>query len=330
MTKLQISVAVGNYDRTRPLIDGEVAIDGADPIYMMLSPEETFFRAFRHKAFDVSELSLSSYVVSVSRGTNAYIAIPAYVSRAFRHSSFYIRTDKGIRAPADLKGRRIGLPEWQLTACVWARAILEDEYGVKASDVTWVRGGVETAGRPEKIAITPPPGVRIEDAPEGTSLNAMLEAGEIDAYIGPRWPSCFENGHPNVARLFPDPSAASDYFRRTKVFPIMHVVGVRRELAEQHPWLPGALMKAFAQAKTAAQAKLTDTSAPKVMLPFVEEQLMAARQLMGRDYWSYGFGALDRKVLETFCDHHHRQGLSSRRVTPEELFHPAALEAYSI
>lgn len=330
MTKLQISVAVGNYDRTRPLIDGEVAIDGVDPIFMMLSPEEAFFRAFRHQAFDVTELSLSSHVLSVARGTSAYIAIPAYLSRTFRHSCIYIRSDKGIREPADLKGRRIGLPEWQLTACVWARALLEDEYGIKPSDVQWVRGGLEAAARPEKIAIALPPEVHIENAPAGTSLNAMLEAGTIDAYLGPRWPSCFDNGHPQVARLFPNPSAASDYYRRTRIFPIMHVVGVRRELAGQHPWLPGALMKAFTRAKDAAQAQLTDTSATKVMLPFTEEHMMAVRDLMGRDYWSYGFGEADRKVLDYFCDHHHRQGLSERRVTAEELFHPASLEMYAI
>jgi 4,5-dihydroxyphthalate decarboxylase len=330
LTKLQISVAIGNYDRTRPLIDSEVAIDGVTPIYMTLSPEETFFRAFRHAAFDVSELSLSSYVLSVSRGTSDYIAIPAFVSRAFRHSSIYIRTDKGITEPAALKGRRIGLPEWQLTACVWARAILEDEYGVKPSEVNWVRGGVETAGRPEKIEIAMPPGVSIEDAPEDTCLNTMLEKGEIDAFIGPRLPSCFEKGHPHVARLFPDAAVAAAYYQRMKIFPIMHVVGVRRDLAGQHSWLPGALMKAFLRAKEVTETRLADTSAPKVMLPFIEEQLVAARELMGRDYWSYGFGEVNRRVLEFFCDHHHRQGLSERRVAPEELFHPGALEMHSI
>ncbi len=330
MTKLQISVAVGDYDRTRPLFGGEVAIDGADPNYLLLSPEETFFHAFRHLSYDVSELSLSSYVLSVSRGTCPYIAIPAFVSRAFRHSSIYIRTDKGISSPADLKGRRVGLPEWQLTACVWARAILEDDYGIKSSDVTWVRGGVETPGRPEKISIATPPGVCIEDAGADTCLNSLLENGEIDAYIGPRWPSCFGKGHPHVERLFPDHTTAWDYYGRTKIFPIMHVVGVRRELAERNPWLPGAVMKAFARAKAVAQERLADTSAPKAMLPFIEEHVAGVRRHMGQDYWPYGFDEANRKVLETFCDHHHRQGLSERRVTPEELFHPASLEAPAI
>ena len=329
MSKLQISIAIGAYDRNRPLIDGEVAIDGADPVFMTLSPEEIFFRAFRHQAFDVCELSLSSHLVNVARGTSAYVGVPALLSRAFRHSSIYIRTDKGICEAFHLKNRRIGLPEYQLTACVWARAILADEYGVQPADIIWVRGGIEEPGRPEKIKLTLPPEIRIEDAPEGRSLNAMLEAGEIDGFIGPRAPSCFDRGHPQVARLFPDPATAADYYRRTGVFPIMHLLGVRRELADKHPWLPGALLKAFERSKRAALVKLADTSATKVTLPFVEEQLMAARQLMGEDFWPYGFAA-NRKVLEAFCGHHHAQGLSARRLTPEELFHPSTLEAFAI
>ena len=330
LPKLQISVAIGNYDRNRPLIDGEIAIDGADPVYMMLPPEEIFFRAFRHQAFDVCELSLSSHVVSVARGTGAYVGVPAFLSRAFRHSSIYIRTDKGIGAPVDLKGKRIGVPEYQLTACVWARAILSEEYGVRPSDIVWLRGGIEEPGRPEKIKLTLPPEIRIEDAPADKSLNAMLEQGEIDGFIGPRSPSCFDHGHPQVARLFPDPAAATDYYRRTGVFPIMHVLGVRRTLAEQHLWLPGALLKAFEQSKRAALTKLSDTSATKVTLPFVEEQLIAARQLMGDDFWPYGLGEANRRVLETFCDHHHAQGLSERRIAVDELFHPATLEVFRI
>jgi 4,5-dihydroxyphthalate decarboxylase len=228
-----------------------------------------------------------------------------------------------------LKGRRIGLPEYQLTACVWARAILADEYGVQPADIIWVRGGIEEPGRPEKIKLTLPPEIRVEDAPEGRSLNAMLEAGEIDGFIGPRAPSCFDRGHPQIARLFPDPATAADYYRRTGVFPIMHLLGVRRELADKHPWLPGALLKAFERSKRAALVKLADTSATKVTLPFVEEQLMAARQLMGDDFWPYGFAA-NRGVLEAFCGHHHVQDLSARRLTPEELFHPSTLEAFAI
>lgn len=330
MSQLRLSIAIGDYDRNRPLIDGRVRIDGVDPVVMTLDPEEIFFRAFRHAEFDICEMSLSSYSVQTARGTCAYVGIPAFVSRAFRHTSIYIRTDRGIRTPADLKGRRVGVPEYQLTACVWARALLEDDYGVRPADITWVRGGIEEPGRPEKIAVQLPGDVRLEHAPDGRSLNALLEAGDIDAFIGPRAPSCFDRGHAAVDRLFADPTAtAADYFRRTGVFPIMHLVGVRRSLAEAHPWLPAACLKAFEQSKAVALARLADTSATKVTLPFVEEQLKAARALMGDDFWPYGVTA-NRATIDHFLDHHHRQGLSHRRLSVDELFHPATLESARI
>ncbi len=329
MARLNLSVAVRDYDRTRPLTDGQVAIDGVDPVFMALDPEEIFFRAFRHAEFDICELSLSSFTVKTAQGDCPYVGVPAFVSRAFRHTSIYVRTDR-IKKPADLKGKKIGVPEYQLTANVWARAILEDDHGVKPSDIHWIRGGLEEAGRPEKIAITLPKDVKLENAPEGRTLSAMLEAGEIDGFIGPRVPSCFERGAPHVGWLFADPvAAAKDYFKRTGIFPIMHIVGVRREIVEQQPWLPAAVLKAFERAKVIALERLSDTSSTKVTLPFVEERLMEARALMGRDFWSYGV-APNRKTLETFLRHHHAQGLSSRLVTVEELFHPATFETYKL
>jgi 4,5-dihydroxyphthalate decarboxylase len=327
---LELSFAVGNYDRTRALFDGRVAIDGVDPVFMLLSPEEMFFRAFRHVDFDICELSLSSFVLRTASGTNPYVGVPVFLSRAFRHSAIVVRTDRGLDEPADLRGRRIGTPEYQLTACVWARALLEDEFGVTPADITWIRGGMEQAGRIEKIDLALPAGVRIDSAPADRTLSSMLEAGEIDGIIGPRLPSCFERGDPRVDWLFRDPTrAAADYYRRTGIFPIMHLLGIRRELAERHPWLPATVAKAFGQAKAYALAQLADTSATKVTLPFVEEQLRSARRLMGGDYWSYGVEA-NRKVLDTFLRHHHAQGLSPRRVTVEELFHPSTFESYRI
>ena len=221
MTDLSLSIAMGNYDRTRAIVDGRVKLDGVDPIPMLLSPEEMFFRAFRHQAFDVSELSLSSYSISVARGNAHYVAIPVFLSRAFRHTSVYIRTDKGIERPEDLKGKRIGIAEYQLSANVWVRGILEEDFGVKPSDVTWVRGGMDTPGRPEKIKVDLPSDVEVISAPEGSTLNQMLADGEIDGFIGPRWPRCFAEGHPSVGRLFSDSvGAAEDYYSRTKIFPI--------------------------------------------------------------------------------------------------------------
>lgn len=331
MSDLKLSLAIGNYDRTRPIIDGRVKIDGIDPTCMLLSPEEMFFRAFRHQAFDISELSLSSYSISVASGNPHYVAIPVFLSRAFRHTSIYIRNDKGIEKPEDLKGKKIGIAEYQLSANVWVRGILEDDYGIKASDITWVRGGMDTAGRPEKIKVKLPSDIRVEDAPDGATLNQMLINGEIDGFIGPRSPRCFDEGHPNIVRLFTDTIAtAEDYYHRTGIFPIMHVLGIRKTLADENPWLPGALLKAFSNAKTMAQEALADTSATKVTMPFVEDNLDRARKLMkSSDIWSYGVaGNVD--VLKTFLRYHHDQGLSPRLVDVNELFHPSTIESYSL
>lgn len=328
MNKLNLSVAIGNYDRCRPLIDGAVQIDGVNPIFMTLSPEEIFFRAFRGEEFDICELSLSSSTVKTADGKLPYVGVPVFLSRAFRHTAVHVRTDR-INKPEDLRGCRIGLPEYQLTANVWVRSFLQDDHGVAPEDVTWVRGGISHAGRPEKIRLDLPPNVKLEDAPEGETISSLLAKGEIDAYVAPRAPD-LPPGTPNVGWLYPDPvAAAQDYFRRTRIFPIMHILGVRRELAEQHPWLPGAVYKAFNQSKTVALEHLSETSATKITLPFAEERLKEARDLMGEDFWSYGIDG-NRHVLEKFFDHHHRQGLSSRLVTPEDLFHPGTFESFKL
>ena len=328
MSQLQISIAMGDYDRNRALFDGRVQIDGCDPVYMLLSPEEMFFRAMRSRDFDITELSFSSYLVKHAQGDCPYIAVPVFLSRAFRHTSIYVRKDR-IRTPQDLKGKRVGIPEYQLTAIVWARSILQDDYGIHPEDVTWVRGGIDTPGRPEKIKLNLPAGVHVEAAPEGTTISQLLDAGEIDGFIAPRPPSGAALQNPHVGWLFDDPTAvAKDYYRRTGIFPIMHVVGIRKEIAAAHPWLPGAVFKAFNASKAAALELLADTSATKVTLPFVEEQLKAAKDLLGEDFWSYGVQA-NRNTLQAFLKHHHAQGLSSRLVEVDELFHPSTYETYS-
>ena len=330
MSNLSLSVAMGDYDRTRPIIDGRVPIQGVTPVCMAQEPEELFFRAFRHADYDVCELSLSSFVVRTARGDCPYIGVPVFPSRFFRHTSIYIRTDRGIESPEDLKGRRIGTPEYQLTACVWARALLEDDHGVKPSDVTWVRGGIDEKGRVEKIKLNLPGDVKIEDIDPDTTLNELLEAGEIDGMVTPRAPSCFKRGEPNVGRLFADSEAAARYYyARTGIYPIMHLLGIRKTLLEQHPWLAGNIVKAFEEAKNVAAAHLKDIAAPKVMLPFLAEHLEALQALFGDDIWPYGLDA-NRVVLETFLRHHHAQGLSERLVAVEELFHPASLDSFRI
>src|SRR5246127_5960184 len=201
MSKLPLSIAIGNYDRARPLFDATVQIDGVDPVFMQLPPEEIFFRAFRTIDFDICELSMSSFTVKTAEGNCPYVGVPAFVSRAFRHNSIYVRTDR-IKSPADLKGKRIGLPEYQLTACVWARIILEDDHGIKPSDVIWVRGGIDDPSRPEKIGIRLPAGVRMEEAPQGCTISQLLQEGEIDAFIAPRAPSLAGKRHHNSELLF--------------------------------------------------------------------------------------------------------------------------------
>ncbi len=330
MARLELSVATVDYDRVRPLIDGTVAIDGVAPVFMTLDPEEIFFRAFRHAEFDIAELSLSSFTMRTARGESAYVGVPVFPSRAFRHSGIYIRTDRGIRSPADLKGRKIGLAEYQLTANVWIRAFLDDDFAVAPEMVEWVRGGIEEPGRAEKIPIALPNGVTLTEAPADRSLAEMLLAGEIDAVIGPRTPSVMTAANPQVGWLFPDPrGAAIENYRRTGNFPIMHLIGVRKTLAERHPWLPAAVLKAFDRSKSIAFRNLADTSASKVMLPFVDQQLRDARELMGPDFWPYGVDA-NRACLEYFLQQHHKQGLSERQVAVSELFHPSTLEVARI
>lgn len=329
-SKLRLSLATGPYDRSLPLLDGRVSIDGVEPIVQLLTPEEMFFRSFRDEAFDITELSLSSFAVKTALGRNPYVGIPVFPSRAFRHTAICIRTDRGIETPQDLAGRRVGIPEYQLTACVWARALLQHEYGVHPSSICWVRGGLEETGRAEKIALDLPSDVRVEPAPVDRTLSQMLSSGELDAIVAPRTPSCFELHEPNIGWLWADPRAeAKRHFTKTGIFPIMHLIGIRRELVERHAFLPMAVFKAFSAAKAMAIELLTDTSASKVCLPFIDELLRETQAAMGRDYWPYGF-AENRAVLARFLDYHREQGLSQRLLRPEELFHGSTIEAFKI
>jgi 4,5-dihydroxyphthalate decarboxylase len=330
MAKLTLSLACCDYDRTRALFDGRVTIDGCDVVPTPVEPEEAFHRAFKYAEFDISELSLSSYTLQVSRGENAYVAIPAFVSRLFRHSGIYIRTDRGIRRPEDLKGKTIGLPEYQITANVWIRGILKDEYGVDTREVHWRNGGVEEPGRDERAPLKLPPDIDLKPIPKDKTLSAMLEAGELDGMIGARAPSCLLRGAPNVARLFPDFRAVEqDYFRRTKIFPIMHVIGIRRSLAEQHPWLAVNALKAFIKAKELCWYELGQIGHLFTSLPWGVAEFAATKALMGDDYWSYGVEP-NRHVLEKFTRYHHEQGLSARQVKVEELFPRSTFELSKI
>jgi 4,5-dihydroxyphthalate decarboxylase len=222
------------------------------------------------------------------------------------------------------------VPEYQVTAAVWARAILEQEHGVRPADMQWVSGGVEEPGRPDKVALDLPADVAHARAPEGRWLSEMLAAGDLDALMCPRAPSCFDAGHPQVARLFADPAAAAAaWFRKRRIFPVMHVIGIRRSLVDVHPWLPQSVFKAFAAARDLAMERFRDTTALAVSLPFLVEEAERTRALMGEDFWPYGIDD-NRATLDAFLAQHHAQGLSPRHMTAEELFHPSATERFKV
>jgi 4,5-dihydroxyphthalate decarboxylase len=330
MSKLALSLAVCDYDRCRALFDGRVTIEGCDVYLAALEPEECFHRAFKHQEFDITELSMSSHTITTGRGTNEYIGVPAFVSRLFRHSGIYIRTDRGIESPEDLAGRTIGLPEYQISANVWIRGILSDEYGVKVTDVKWRSGGLEQPGRRERAPIELPPDIDLQPIPADRTISQMLEAGELDGMIGARPPSCFLRGEPGIARLFPDVQTAEEsYYKRTKLFPIMHLIGIRKSLAEQHPWLAVSVLKAFVEAKRLAMEDLSQIGHLYVSLPWAVAEKNRVMALMGEDYWPYGLDA-NRHVLEVFLRYHHEQGLSKQRLAPEDLFAPSTLDLAKI
>ena len=310
MSKLRLTMACWNYDRTRALMDGSVRPDGIDLTYLNLPVEETFFRMLRHREFDVAEMSLSSYTVSMFREPRPFVAIPIFPSRFFRHNSIYINASAGIREPKDLIGKRIGTPEFQMTAPVWIRGILSDHYGVPVESVTYWTGGEEEPGRDEKIKLDLPSTIRVQPIGPTQTLAAMLASGEIDALHTARMPSTFAGGRDKVTRLFPNfREVEQQYFRDT---------GISQ-----------SLFKAFVEAQRQTYDDLYVTAALKAMLPWLTDHVEETRALMGDDYWSYGF-ARNRPTLATFLRYHHEQGLSKRLLTPEELFAPEAMESFRI
>jgi 4,5-dihydroxyphthalate decarboxylase len=323
---LSLTLACGNYDRTRAIMDGRVRIEGCVVNYIPLEPEEVFFRAARHEEFDIAELSFNSYILQTSRGESRYIGIPAFVSRCFRHSMIYVRTDRGLREPADLKGKLVGVPEYQLTALVWMRGILEAEYGVKPSDIHWRSGGQEQPGRKERARIELPKEIDLQPIPPGETLVSMLLAGKLDAVMTARAPSCFLNRAPNIDRMFPNHREVEKaYYKKTGLYPIMHLIGIRKSLAEQYPWLPVSAFKAFVQAKAAAMYDLRTLAAPNLMLPWTEAETLETMALMGDDFWRYGVNE-NRREIETLASYSHQQGLAQRTVPVEEMFAASTFE----
>ena len=326
---MRLTLACWDYDRTRALMDGSVAPDGIELVYLNQPVEETFFRMMRHQEYDCSEMSLSSYVASLDR-SNAFVAIPVFPSRFFRHSCIFVSAKSGIRKPEDLKGRRIGVPEYQMTAPVWIRGILSDDYGVKVTECEHFSGGEEEPGRDEKLKINVPSTIRLKPIPGDKTLSRMLADGELDALVTARAPSTFASRPNDVKRLFPNyVEVEKEYYRRTKIFPTMHTVVVRRDVYEKNPWVAQSLYKAFTAAKARAYELYAQTAALPAMIPWLVSHIEEIRKEIGEDWWPYGLEP-NRKALQTFLRYHHEQGLSKKLRTPEELFARETLSTFKL
>ncbi|MDT5078632.1 MAG: hypothetical protein QOJ80_3269 [Mycobacterium sp.] len=328
MTRHNLTFACGDYDRTRALEDGSIRPDGIDLTYLRLPVEETFFRMLRHREFDVAEMSLSTYVATLDTDPRPFVALPVFTSRMFRHGAVYVNADSGIRMPADLRGKRIGSPEFQLTAGVWVRGILAEHHGVPVDSVTYYTGGQETPGRIEKGAVETD--LDIRPIPAGATLSQMLADGELDALQTPRVPSPFSNGDRRVRRLFDDVvTVERDYYAATGIFPIMHVVVLRSDVYKRHRWMAQSLYKACVAARDDAYRRVYDSSALRFMEPWLIQHIEQSRELLGNDFWSYGLSS-NEKVLDVFLRYHHEQGLSKQRYEPADLFAPETAEAFVI
>ncbi len=330
MSLLPLTYGGWTYDRTLALQTGQVRIEGVELNAIPLRIEELFYRVFHHHEFDITEMSLSAYMMAVDKGPWEYVAVPVFLSRMFRHSAIFVRSDRGIAEPRDLIGKRVGVPEYTQTAGVTARGILEDEYGVRPRDIRWVNGGLEEPGRHEKFPLQLTEGVVVESA-TAKSLSRMLADGELDGLISASSPSCFEFGTAPVVRLFPDHQALEKaYYRSTGIFPIMHTLGIRRTLVERYPWLPVSVVKAFTQAKDLALRDIYGTGgALKASVPWLVEAVEEARSLMGADHWPYGI-ARNRAALDAVARWSHAQGLTSHVFTPHELFAPSTHGEFKI
>jgi 4,5-dihydroxyphthalate decarboxylase len=312
MAEVKLTLACGRYDRTQALIDGRARAEGIDLNFLPLRPGETFWRMLTNGEFDASEMSLSSYTILRAEGNERFAAIPVFPSRVFRHSAVYLRADSPIRAPANLKGKRVGVGDYQMTAAVWVRGFLQHEYGVPPQDVTWVTG---SSVRP----IAPPAGIRLEEAPAGVSLETLLERGDIDALISVMLPRALGAG---VKRLFPRfREVEAEYYRKTQIFPIMHTVVLKRDLFEAEPWLAISLYKAFCRARDLAYQWLYDTDALPVALPWIIDEFEVTRRLFGSQIWDYSIDG-SRPTLDALVVYVHEQGLTRRKMTVEELFVP--------
>lgn len=327
---LNLTLACEDYDRTRALRDGSVKPEGINLTYLVLSVEETFWRMLRYEDFDIAELSLGAFLVAAAQGRRPFTAIPVFPSRTFRHRCIFINSSAGIERPEDLKGKRVGVPEYTMTASVWLRGLLQHEYGVAPEEIQWCQGGEEQPGRKDRVDFDLPAKIRLEVIPHDRTLNSMIESGEIDALMSPRMPSCFLSGSPKVRRLFPDYKRVEmDYFRKTGLFPQMHTIVLRKRIYENNPWVTQSLYKAFCEAKDLCFSQIYDSNVLYNSLPWNIADYEETRLLMGEDYWPYGFAA-NQHGLETLYSYLLEQGLIKKRLELKTLFAPNTLEAFKV
>ncbi|KAH8714771.1 4,5-dihydroxyphthalate decarboxylase [Ilyonectria robusta] len=329
---LRLSFACWDYDRVKAIEDGRVRPEGIELTFLNYRVEETFFRQLRFQEFDVSELSLSSYVMTLAQKNPPFIALPVFPSRFFRHQSIYVNKNAGISTPKDLRGKRIGIPEYQMTAAVWQRGILEEDFGVPLSSVHFFVGAIEPSAQPRisKISHSLPEDIKVTPIGAGQNLSEMLASNQIDAIFSASKPSSMSTS-PNVGRLFNNfKEVESQYFKETGIFPIMHVIALKRSVYESNPWIAKSLTKAFAQALDFAYDAVLSRAALRYILPWLEDHVEETQSLMGREkWWTDGFEE-NAHVIDKFLEYHHKQGLSPRRLQPSEIFAPNTLETFVI
>jgi len=321
MANKTLTIGMRDYDHCRALASGKVNVDGVDLKFVNISPpSQIFLRMLHDEEFDASEMSLSNFMIAMGKGDRRFVAIPVFPSRVFRHSYIWINTKAGIAKPADLKGKKIGIADYSMTALLFVRGLLQHEYGVAPEDVHWFRR------RAEHVATEIPASVRIDNIGKDQTLDDLLEAGALDAVAVTSPPRAFLQGSPLVARLFPDCRAVeADYYRRTKIYPIMHMTVMRRAVYEQDPALAARLSEGFQAAKELAFADYEEGLAS---LPWVNLDMEFARQVLGKDIAPYGVKN-NAATLEAATLYSHEQGLTKRKFTVEELFAKETLELFS-
>lgn len=329
MSNLLLTLACEDYDRTRALKDGRIKPEGIELNYLVMPVEEIFWRMMKYEEFDVSELSMGAFLTAAARGRRPFIAIPVFPSRTFRHRCIFVHSAAGIERAEDLRGKRVGVPEYSMTAAVWLRGLLEHQYGIAPREIHWIQAGEEQPGRKDRVDFEMPSGIRLESRSDRT-LNQMIESGEIDAMMSPRMPTCFVENSSRVRRLFPNyREVEMDYFRKTGLFPIMHVIVIKRAVYEKEPWVAQALYKAFCAAKELCMKELYDTNILRISLPWTAAEYEQTRDLMTADYWPYGLGP-NRHNLDTLHGYLYEQGLIKQKLDLDGLFAPETVEAFKI